>query len=98
MLFTTAKSQKKYEEAIAEGYKALKKDSFDLAIKKYFAAEAFQPNKKDIVNDSIKKVYERILALKKEADKNYRDAKISEKKARANSLSFEALIAEENGS
>ncbi len=57
-----------YQEAIAQGDTAVRKGEFQVAINKYFAAEAFDPSKKDIVKAKINDVFTRIENLRKEAE------------------------------
>jgi Leucine-rich repeat (LRR) protein len=82
LFFSTAKGQRNYQQAIDSGYYYYNKGIYQTAIKKYFAAEAFDPTKKDVVNDSVNSVYLKIEALKNEALQNFNAAKISENKAK----------------
>lgn len=95
MFVASAIGQRDYQQAIDSGYYYYKKGDYKTAINKYFAAEAFDPSMKNAVKDSVNKAFYAITSLKNEALKNLNAARIAEKKARANSLSFEALIAEE---
>lgn len=74
ILLATANGQRNYEEAIKQGDAAFKQGQFKLAIDKYFAAEAFEPTKKDSVNKKVKLTFDRIEALRQEAIKLKNDA------------------------
>lgn len=78
-----AKAQRNFTEAISMGDAAFKKGQFKLAIEKYFAAEAFDPGKKDMVNEKVKITFDRIetlrqeaIRLKKEADLHVKEAEL----------------------
>ena len=64
--FATAQSS--YSEAIQQGDQALRNGQYKTAINKYFAAEAFDPSKKDIVKARVNKAFDRIEALRREAE------------------------------
>jgi hypothetical protein len=49
----SAKGQNNYAEAKKQGDAAFKKGQYKLAIDKYFAAEAFDPTKKDMVTEKL---------------------------------------------
>ncbi|MEO1263974.1 MAG: hypothetical protein AAFZ15_34530, partial [Bacteroidota bacterium] len=67
-LIVHSKAQNNYEEAIISGDSLLKIDSFKLAIDKYFAAEAFDPTKKQIVQQRINNVFDKIEKLRRDAE------------------------------
>lgn len=68
ILFVTAKAQKNYAEAIQQGDAAFNTGQYKTAINKYFAAEAFNPDKKNEVKEKVNRVFNRIEALRIEAD------------------------------
>ncbi len=70
----SAKGQNNYAEAIKQGDAAFKKEQYKLAIDKYFAAEAFDPTKKDIVRQKVKLTFDKIESLRKEEIKSRRMA------------------------
>ncbi|SRX74497.1 hypothetical protein AEQU3_01476 [Aequorivita antarctica] len=87
-------SIKNYDEAIAKGDAAVDKEQFNEAINYYFAAEAFDPTKKDSVKAKVNRAFDAIEALRKkaEADKTRaenaeKNAKIQTKKAHSLTLS-----------
>jgi hypothetical protein len=65
--FTAAKAQNNYAEAISQGDEAFRKGQYKTAINKYFAAEAFDPPKKDIVKEKVSETFDKIEALRQEA-------------------------------
>jgi hypothetical protein len=88
IFFVTAKTQSNYTEAIAQGDDAFKNGQYKVAINKYFAAEAFDPSKKDIVKEKLNSTFDRIdglrldaISSKKEADDNLNEAQIQKNKA-----------------
>ena len=68
ILFVATKGQGNYAEAIKEGDNAFSRQQYKTAINKYFAAEAFDPTKKDEVKVKVNRVFDRIEALRTEAD------------------------------
>lgn len=60
--------QSNYNEAIDQGDAALAKGDYLNAINKYFAAEAFDPSKKDIVKGKVKAVFDSVESLRKKAE------------------------------
>jgi len=66
-LFVTAKTQSNYTEAISQGDEAFKNEQYKLAINKYFAAQAFDPSKKDIVKEKLQLTFDKIDALRLDA-------------------------------
>jgi len=70
-------AQSNFQEAINQGDEALKNKDYQLAINKYFAAEAFDPEMKDTVQAKVNEVFRTITNLKDEAEK----AKIAATKA-----------------
>src|SRR5258705_3098107 len=77
-LFVAAKGQSSYAEAIKQGDDAFNRQQYKIAINKYFAAEAFDPTKKDVVKAKVNRVFDRIETLRAEAEK----AKIEMEKAK----------------
>ncbi len=61
-------AQSNYTEAIQQGEAALRRGAYKTAIDKYFAAEAFDPNKKDVVRGKVKEVFDKIEKLRQEAE------------------------------
>jgi sulfatase modifying factor 1 len=61
-------AQSNYTEAIQQGDAALRRGAYKTAIDKYFAAEAFDPNKKEVVRGKVKEVFDKIEALRREAE------------------------------
>ncbi len=73
-LFAEAKSQTTYAEAIKQGDDAFNNGQYKVAINKYFAAEAFDPSKKDVVKEKLNLTFDRIDALRQEAISSKKDA------------------------
>lgn len=80
-LFAATKGQKNYAEAMQRGRAAFEKEDYREAINKYFAAEAFEPNKKDSVKIELKRAFDAIdnqrikaLADRALAEKNEKEA------------------------
>ena len=69
-----APGQSNYKEAIQQGDDAFKRKEYKKAINLYFAAEAFDPSKKEIVKGKVNEVFDRIVALQREADKSKKEA------------------------
>ena len=65
---TTIVAQRTYEEAIGKGDIALKRQQFKEAINFYFAAEAFDPSKREVARAKINHVFDEIETLKKTAE------------------------------
>ena len=74
-------AQNNYPEAIQQGDKAFQKGDFQIAINKYFAAEAFDPSKKEVVKQKINEVFKRIEALRQEAEAARQKAQKAEQRA-----------------
>lgn len=74
IFFVTAKAQNNYDEAITQGNDAFQNGQYKLAINKYFAAQAFDPSKKDIVKEKLKLTFDKIDALRIEATNSKKDA------------------------
>ena len=68
MFFVAAKGQRNYAEAMQMGDNEFKKREYKKAINLYFAAEAFESAKKDIVKEKVNKVFDSIVALRKKAE------------------------------
>jgi hypothetical protein len=64
----TAQAQNNYTQAIRQGDAALRRGEYKTAIKKYFAGEAFDPSKKDLVQRKVETVFDKIEALRVEAE------------------------------
>jgi sulfatase modifying factor 1 len=61
-------AQRTYAEAMQQGDAALRRGAYKIAIDKYFAAEAFDPAQKETVRAKVNVVFEKIEALRKEAE------------------------------
>jgi len=72
--FIAAKGQSNYAEAMKQGDAALQNGQYKRAIDKYFAAEAFDPTKKEIVKKKVKLTFDRIEELRQDAINSKRDA------------------------
>jgi len=72
--FVTTKAQSNYTEAIGQGDDAFKSGQYKAAINKYFAAEAFDPSKKDVVKEKLKLTFDKIESLRLEAIDSKKDA------------------------
>ncbi|MCB0535295.1 MAG: hypothetical protein KDD14_24015, partial [Saprospiraceae bacterium] len=59
-------AQSSYGEAIRQGDAALRRGEYKTAIKKYFAAEAFDPSKKATVQAKVNAAFDKIEALRLE--------------------------------
>ena len=78
-----AAAQRNYAEAIQQGDAAFAKGEYKTAINKYFAAEAFDPSKKEVVKGRVNAVFDKIEALRKEAEAAKRRADEKTKEALA---------------
>ena len=67
-------AQSSYEEAIRQGEEALNSRDFKMAINKYFAAEAFDPSKKEEVSQKVNEVFDKIEGLRKQAESAKKEA------------------------
>jgi len=85
LLFVDAKGQSSYSEAIYQGDTAYDNKQYKTAINKYFAAEAFDPSKKDEVKARVNRVFDKIEALRQEAE---------ELRKRANNATRSAILNE----
>ncbi len=74
IFFVTAKAQNNYTEAIKQGDDAFANGQYKTAINKYFAAEAFDPTKKDVVTGKVKLTFDKIDALRQDAIASKKDA------------------------
>jgi len=75
------KAQNTYSEAIKQGDAAFAKGDYRVAINKYFAAEAFEPSKREGIKEKVNSVFDKIESLRKDAEKAKSSAIKSEKKA-----------------
>lgn len=64
-----AQTQNNYTEAIQQGDAALGEGKYKIAIKKYHAAEAFDPSKKDFVQGKVESVLDAVEALRKKEER-----------------------------
>ena len=90
--FAMVKGQSNYAEAITQGDDAFRRGEYKIAINKYFAAEAFDPTKKDIVKEKVNKAFDAIDALRSNAEKAKQDALKSEAKAKTALAKAEKFI------
>lgn len=72
--FAAATAQNNYAGAISQGDDAFRKGQYKTAIDKYFAAEAFDPSKEEIVKGKVRQVFDKIEALRQEAISSKKDA------------------------
>lgn len=89
-----------YDQAIAKGDTAVSKKQFNKAIEYYFAAEAFDPTKKDSVKAKVNRAFVAIEALRKKAEADKTRAETAEKNAKiqtkkAHSLTLSAYANEQ---
>jgi hypothetical protein len=75
LFFVIAKGQSSYAEAMQQGDDAFNKQQYKTAINKYFAAEAFDPTKKNLVKEKVNRVFDVIEGLRKKADDAFLVAK-----------------------
>ncbi|MBK8968417.1 MAG: hypothetical protein IPM36_17485 [Lewinellaceae bacterium] len=68
LIVATAQAQNNYTEAIHQGDAALRRGQYKTAINKYFAAEAFDPSKKAVVQGKVNGVFDKIEALREAQD------------------------------
>lgn len=74
IFFVAARGQRNYIEAMHQGDDAFNNGQYKIAINKYFAAEAFDPTKKDSVKAKVNRAFDAIETLRSEAVKAKRDA------------------------
>jgi len=91
-LFVAAKGQSSYAEAIKQGDDAFNRQQYKIAINKYFAAEAFDPTKKDVVKAKVNRVFDRIDALRKEAEAAKKEAEAQKEIVTNSSEAFRLII------
>lgn len=63
------KTQNNYNEAITQGDAAFANGQYKTAINKYFAAQAFDPSKREIVKGKVNEVFDKIENLRQDAIK-----------------------------
>jgi len=61
-------AQKNFQEAIQQGDDAFELGEYQMAMRKYWAAEAFEPSRKQEIQKKIEAVFNRIEALRNEAE------------------------------
>ena len=83
LIFFAANAQSNYTEAMQKGDEAFSKGQYKAAINKYFAAEAFDPSKKDTVRKKVNNVFIKIEALRKKAEDAEKAATKAKKEADA---------------
>ena len=74
LIITGGSAQSNYAEAIKQGDDAFNRKEYKIAINKYFAAEAFDPSKKDEAKEKVNKVFDKIEALRTDADKQKKES------------------------
>jgi hypothetical protein len=94
ILFVNAKAQSNYAEAIAQGDDAFNGGQYKVAINKYFAAEAFDPSKKDIVKQKLNQTFDKIESLRKQATDSKNDADEALKEAQIQKSKADSALAE----
>ena len=82
-------AQSNYDQAMKQGDSAFNKQQYKIAINKYFAAEAFDPSKKDLVKEKVNRAFDKIETLRTEAIKSKTEAE--KQKARAEKALIEAI-------
>ena len=75
LLATTASSQNNFNTIISDGDKAMKAGNFLDALKKYDAAEALDPSKKEKIKDKRTELFNKIELLRKDALKAKEDTR-----------------------
>ena len=73
-LHPAARAQRSYAEAIQMGDAAFRRGEYKTAVDKYFAAEAFDPSKKETVKEKVNAVFDIIERLRGEADRAKKEA------------------------
>ena len=96
-LSAPVRAQRSYAEAIQMGDAAFRRGEYKTAVDKYFAAEAFDPSKKETVKEKVNAVFDKIERLRGEADKAKRQAEQTARSAYANDLAYKSTIALERG-
>lgn len=87
-------AQNSYEEAIKQGDSASNEGNYKVAISKYFAAEAFDPSKKEIVNSRVNAVFAKIDKLRKEAELAKSQSQRTLQQLRIEQANVQAALAE----
>jgi putative chitinase len=88
-------AQSNYEEALSQGDIAFKKGQYIIAMNKYYAAEAFDPAKKEVVKARVLKTFEKIEALRELAETEKKKAeKALKEKLKADSATKMAVVAQ----
>ncbi len=80
-LSCTTKGQSNYTQAIQQGDYAYNKEQYKIAMNKYFAAEAFDPSKKEEVKAKVNRAFDAIEALRKKAEDAVKIAEQEKQKA-----------------
>ena len=94
VIFVTAKAQSSYTEAMQQGDDAFKNSQYKTAINKYFAAEAFDPSKKDSVKARLNRIFDAIENLRNKAEEDKTRAEKAENLANDQKIMTEAALAE----
>jgi len=89
--FFTTIGQRNYQQAIDSGNYYFDKGDFKTAINKYFAAEAFDPSKKEMVKAKVNKAFDAIEALRKKAEVDKKHAVKAEKEAKIQTQKSQSL-------
>ena len=93
-LFVTANGQTSYTEAMKQGDSVFNIGQYKLAIDKYFAAQAFDPAKKDVVKEKLKLTFGKIEALRQEAITSKQEAEQALEEAQKQKEIAEAALEE----
>ncbi|MCC5945338.1 MAG: hypothetical protein JJT94_10405 [Bernardetiaceae bacterium] len=86
-----ALGQSNYKEALQMGDRSFEQGQYKKAINLYFAAEAFEPSQNKTVKDKINKVFDKIEALRAEAEQSKKQAQIAQ-----NDTEKQRQLAEQN--
>ena len=92
----TLVAQSNYNEAIQQGDDAQKRADYPTAINKYFAAEAFDTSKKEIVRAKVNEVFTKVNNLRKEAEEARKEAEIQKTEAESAKIETEKALQQAN--
>lgn len=85
-------AQRNYNEAIQQGDEAQIQGNYTVALEKYYAAEAFEPQNSVVVRQKIKEVFDRIDALRAKAEEERDVAEIKAEIAQSERYNYTGLI------
>ena len=92
--FVTARGQTSYTTAMKQGDSAFNNGQYKLAIDKYFAAQAFDPAKKEVVKEKMKLTFGKIEALRQEAITSKQEAEQALEEAQKQKARAEVALEE----